>query len=350
MRKNNRIYYLDILRVIACLSVVLNHSSAIYVDRGIGSVNFWIAGILDGFVRIGVPMFVMISGALMLDRNYEYTPKKLKKRVVKMAVFFVCWSVIYCLIYGIAYPLIIEHRPVDFAGVVDSLIIGHYHLWFIYLIIGLYLIVPLLRLWVTDENKKYVEYFLLLSFVFAFIIPQIISITGNYTNALDSVNYVMEKNLQLRYVGGYTSFFILGWYFHNYEIKNKKAVYILGIAGLLVTVFGTYILSRTTGRTVKMYDNLSLNVLFQTVAVFVFVKDRFMNAEPPNRAVSSVAKYSLGIYATHALFIALMYKVLDKAGIDFALITIPVVFTATLALGYLSSYILSRIPGFRKIV
>lgn len=76
LRSKNRIFYLDILRVIACLSVIMIHSSAEYVTNDIGSFNFWIGNLFDSLTRIGVPIFVMISGALMLDKNYQYETKK----------------------------------------------------------------------------------------------------------------------------------------------------------------------------------------------------------------------------------------------------------------------------------
>ena len=77
----NRIYYLDILRVIACLFVILIHSSAQYVIENVGSLNFWTGNIIDGLSRVAVPIFVMISGALLLDKNYNYTEKKLIKHI-----------------------------------------------------------------------------------------------------------------------------------------------------------------------------------------------------------------------------------------------------------------------------
>ena len=77
----NRIYYLDILRVIACLCVILIHSSSQYVVKEVGSLNFWTGNIIDGFSRVAVPIFVMISGALLLNKNYNYTEKKLIKHI-----------------------------------------------------------------------------------------------------------------------------------------------------------------------------------------------------------------------------------------------------------------------------
>ena len=61
MTKSNRIVYLDVLRVIACFSVIMVHSCAQYFVKDIGSFNFWVGNIFDGLARIGVPLFIMIE-------------------------------------------------------------------------------------------------------------------------------------------------------------------------------------------------------------------------------------------------------------------------------------------------
>ena len=79
-RSSRRIYYLDVLRVVACMAVVMIHASAPYLGKDIGSFNFWVGNVLDSLSRVAVPLFVMISGALMLDEKYVYTAEKLKKK------------------------------------------------------------------------------------------------------------------------------------------------------------------------------------------------------------------------------------------------------------------------------
>ena len=348
MTKSNRIVYMDVLRVIACFSVIMIHSSARYVVKDIGSFNFWVGNIFDGLARIGVPLFIMISGALMLDKNYQFSTQKIIKHIIRMIVFFVFWSALYC-IFNIVGSIIIEHESIDITKIIVSLIKGHYHLWFVYLIIGLYLIVPLLRLWVNDTNKKYVEYFIILSIIFTYIIPQIISIGSNYSNLFEHINDIIERKLSLKYVGGFTTYFILGWYINNYELNNKRIIYILGLFGVLITIMGTYILSNTTGKALQMYGNLYINVLFQTVAVFVIIKDKFKNMHT-NNIINSISKYSLGIYAIHALIVTIMYRIIEKVNIDFALINIPVVFIVSVVFSYLISFILSKIPVLKKVV
>ncbi len=107
MENNKRIYFLDVLRVISCLAVIMIHASAEYVVRDIGTINFWIGNIFDGISAIAVPIFIMISGTLLLDEKYLYTKKKLIKHISKMILFFVFWSLVYCIIYKIIWPIFI---------------------------------------------------------------------------------------------------------------------------------------------------------------------------------------------------------------------------------------------------
>lgn len=347
-----RIYYLDILRVIACLSVIMIHSSGPYVVEEVGTFNFWVGNILDGLARIGVPIFVMISGSLMLNQNYNFTKSKIIKHIKKMIIFFCFWSVIYCVVFNIVVPLLLKHEPISIIKILGSLIKGHYHLWFIYLIIGLYLIVPLLRLWVNDKNKKYVEYFIILAIIFSYLIPRIIDIGSNYSNIFEHLNEIVEKNLSLKYVGGYTAYFILGWYINNYDLKHKKLVYTLGIIGVFMTVIGTYILFATSGEYISaMYSGLSINVLFQSIAVFYIIKNRFINVtNDNNKIINSISKNSLGIYAIHVSIVTIMYYILGYIGINYAIVNIPIIFIISFLCAWICSYVLSKIPFLRKFV
>ena len=339
--QKKRIYYLDILRVIACLAVIMIHSSCDYVMYKTTNFNFWVGNIFDSFARLGVPLFVMISGALLLDEKYDYSKEKLLKHIKKMILFFVFWSFVYCLLFNIIGQLFLLEKDFNVYRIINAFVQGYYHLWYIYLIIGLYLILPLLRLWVNDKNKKYVEYFIILSLIFNFLIPQIIIIGNCYGSALVGINDILCSKLCLQYVGGFTTYFILGWYINNYEIKHKKLIYILGIISILISIFGTYILD------LEFYGNLSLHVLLYTAAVFLFVKNI---KTKENKLILFISKYSLGIYAIHAIFIYVANKVLLKINFTNALINIPIVFVVTLVASTIGAYIISKIPFFKKFV
>ncbi|MBR2661951.1 MAG: acyltransferase family protein [Clostridia bacterium] len=170
--ERSRIIYFDVLRIMAIFFVVVLHVSAEnWYDTDINSFEWRMMNLFDGISRWGVPIFVMISGALFLDRNI--TMKQLYgKYILRLALSFVVWSFGYAVVW---YAM---GKDRSIASFVSSFIKGHYHLWFIYMIIGLYIITPMLNRIVSDE--KLLRYFLILSFVFAIVIPEIISIITTF--------------------------------------------------------------------------------------------------------------------------------------------------------------------------
>ena len=114
---------------------------------------------------------------------------------------------------------------------------------------------------------------------------------------------------------------------------------------------GTYILSATTGKAIQIFDNLSLNVLAQSVAIFVFVKAKFLDFKnKENRIINSIAKHSLGIYVIHAAFITIMNEFLKIKGVENAAVKIPIVFIVTFIGSYVISIVFKKLPILKKLV
>lgn len=349
MLKCKRIYYIDLLRTIACLSVVMIHVSASYVIKDFGTINFWIGNIFDSISRIGVPLFVMISGCLMLDEKYDLNKEKLVKHIKKLLKFFVFWSFFYCIVYQIHISVIMNVKEINFFEIVKRFFIGHYHLWYIYMIIGLYLISPILRLFVNKENVKYIRYFIVLSVIFNFIIPQIIYIGSYYTNWFEILNEMLEY-INVKFVGGFTTYFILGWYLNNYQIEKKKVLYICGIISFILIVIMTGILSITQNNAIQMYGNTTITVLMYSVMVFYFIKEKFKVNNKEYDIINNISNYSLGIYAIHPFVIKIMYMFTEIIKCDIAIINIPIIFCITVLISYIGTYILSKIPILKTIV
>lgn len=344
---SNRIYYLDILRVMACIAVIVTHASFIYVMADFGSFNFIVGNIADSLSRIGVPLFVMISGSLLLDKDYVNNNQKQLNRIIKMIMFFLFWSSIYLLLFDVYLPLK-QGNGISISKLINSFIIGHYHLWYIYMIVGLYLIVPLLRLWVNYENITYIKYFILLAFTFAFFIPQVINIGMYFSDKIDTFQIVLNYT-NLSYVGGYTLYFILGWYLRNYEIKYKHLLYFFGILSIIFEIFMTHFLSVTFNQPIQLYDNLSVNVLFQSVMVFVFVKSKYQNYDKrESYFIRTISKYSLGIYAIHAGIIDLIIRYCDFCKKINVIFTIVFMILSALLGSLLISMIMSKVKPIKK--
>ena len=346
----NRLFYFDILRAAACLCVVMIHVSAQYVLKEVGSLEFWIGNLFDSMSRAGVPLFVMISGALMLDEDYTFTKEKWFRHIIKMFLFFVFWSIVYSLVYQICIPFI-KDEEINVFSIVRSLLKGHYHLWFVPMIIGLYLMVPLLRLWIKRQNKQYVEYFLILSFIFSFLIPQSIDLLVCINSKFKFLYEVIE-NLHIKYTSGFTSYFILGWYLHNYELTHKKLLYSLGFAGVCISFLGTYgVFAYAHSSELIFYSNFSVNVLLHSIAIFVFAKSTYGNVQYSSTflhmATSLIIRNSLGVYAVHAIVLTVVSPLLSQIHV---LIAVPSIFVVCTIISLIISLVINKIPFFRKFV
>ena len=344
-----RKFHLDLLRAIACLSVVMIHVSAEYVVRGSAGADFWLGNLLDSLSRAGVPLFVMISGALMLDENYEFTKKKWLGHVGRMTAFYAVWSTVYCFIFRIL-PLLQRGEKVRLPGTITQILSGHYHLWFVPMIIGVYLVLPLLRLWVKEKNVRYVEYFLGVSAVFGFVVPQVMAIVTDQFKVYKSVQTLWD-NFNLGQTAGYTVYFVLGWYL-NRGVKHWKLISALGVLGFAMTFAGTgwaTVILEMNGY--PFYENFTVNVLVYSCAIFVFCRHRYEQPKKPGgmmqKAVRGLGRCSLGVYAVHVYVIS---ELMPRLGGLHIAAGAPLIFVLTMVLSALLSVILGKIPLVKKIV
>lgn len=333
-----RLLHLDLIRTIACLSVVMIHVSAEFVIRGTTGPDFLLGNLLDSLSRAGVPLFVMISGALMLDEGYVFTKKKWLSHIGRMTVFYIVWSVIYGLLNG------------GLGAAFSNIFSCFYHLWYIPMIIGLYLLVPLMRLWVKEENIRFVEYFLLLSLVFAFLLPQIAGLLAHVPGAINPFQSLAE-HMNLQYVAGYTAYFILGWYL-NRGIRRTGLICTLGIIGICITYAGTHFAAiNLNADNYPFYENFTLNVLMHSASIFVLCRSLFGPERPSGKFLRKLtgwfSQYSLGIYAVHIFFISRLTPMLGHLHIAAAL---PLIFILTFVVSAFTSMILKKIPILKKII
>ncbi len=353
LNTSGRIYDLDVLRALACCAVVMIHASAQYASNDVGTLNFFIGNFWDSLSRFAVPVFVMISGALLLGEDHIYSAEKNKRRILRMVRFFVFWSLVYCVGFQMVLP-VLKHEPFDLPLFLRSFFSGSFHLWFCYMIVGLYLILPLLRLWVKRENVRQVRYFILLAFLFSAVLPlaagcgaKLPGLPGQLFGSMKS----SLSNLGLEYVGGYTAFFLLGWYLRFYEVKRKKLLYAAGIAATVILYAAICAGSLYYSDFFNLYKNETMFVFLQAAAVFVFVKDRCRRSERmPSQFVASVSRCSLGIYAMHVAVLTFMSRPVRWLSITNAALAIPFLFVTTFGVSWALSALLGRMRWTRPFV
>ena len=187
---------LDITRIIAVLAVISLHISADFVtEYDVFSKEFMVGAFFDSISRIGVPLFVMISGSLMLDENKNITIKSIfSKNIKTLFGLLIFWSVLYCVLYNIALPLIIG-EPLNVSDIITSLTEGHYHIWYLYMIIGLYLATPFFRAFVKKENKQTVLLFIIIALVTQFTLPMLNGMTLIWEDMAYLTNFINQFDL-----------------------------------------------------------------------------------------------------------------------------------------------------------
>lgn len=353
MQTYNRIYYLDILKFVAILAVILVHVSAPYAIQEINSLNYWVGHSVDSMFRFGTLVFVMITGALLLDDQYTFSFKKNWFHILRFFICFVVWSLLYVTIYEIIVPAIKGLVIISFDNFVRYFFKGHLHLWYLVMAIGLYLIIPLLRLWVKKENKKYVEYFLILAIVFCSFLPMLLDILNLFKIDLYNINKFLDY-ASISYVIGYVPFLVLGWYLHNYNIKKEIIIHIFAILSLVITIAGSWFISTELNRHVLLYSGTYITIGLMSTSVFLIGKRCFADRSPKTKwwswNISFIAKHSLGFYASHVGFCYMFSRIIERNWTDNALIVIPICFIGGFVLSYLLTLLLSFIPYIKKIV
>ena len=164
----------DLIRTLAIFLVVLLHSSLMTLQLFPSSSPYWwAASVYKSIALPCVPLFIMLSGALLLQPAKVNEPTRvfLKKRLSRVGLAFAFWTAIYTI-----WSFYISNTPITLANVGQSISFdlfsgAYYHFWFIYLIVGLYLITPILRVVIAYGGDKMIRYLILVWFVGVGIVP-----------------------------------------------------------------------------------------------------------------------------------------------------------------------------------
>lgn len=337
----------DCLRIMAAFAVMILHIAAQnWHVSDVRTFEWNVFNCYDGMVRWAVPVFTMISGALFLSKNQSMV-QIYRKNILRIAAAFAFWSVIY------AWKGYME-SPCGWKMVIKQIIRGHYHMWFLYMIAGLYMIVPFLRKIV--ESLELTKYFLGLSLMFSFVLPQIIDVVSlkseGIAKEVDGVLTVMN----LHFTMGYVFYFVYGYYLNNIVIQKKVKwiVYLLGICGFTVTVLASAVVSIVEREPIQIfYSNFTVNVMLESTMIFVFaINNLNINSSARiNETIRRLSKYSFGAYLVHPIVIDLLKDVIGFHTLSYnPLISVPVLGAIVAIISFAVSWMINCIPILNKYV
>ncbi len=315
-----RIFYFDALRTLAIISVIIIHvfSRTQYICIGpyapIHSLNWLIGAFIDNFFRIGVDLFLMLSGALLLGRVWDIK-SFLGKRIPRIVLPFVFWGLILTFLL-----ILIEFLCPSFIHLINSFSIETIltflfdtfsaksvftPYWYFWMILGVYLIMPVFNKWLLHSDLKEVEYFLVF-----WLITCLFDFTLN-----------MEFPIKLTYFTSPIGLVVLGYYLRYTKRKIFTNLYvpiILIISAAMLQLIFSYFLS--TNNTIYNFEGYSILMAFEIIGIFLL----FRNVEEKKVLTSipiqlknlfkkfciSIAKYSYGIYLIHNVILFLLIAML----------------------------------------
>ncbi|MBP3784906.1 MAG: acyltransferase family protein [Butyrivibrio sp.] len=346
--EKKREYYLDIARVVSMFGVIMVHTGAISWYSAPFEIYPWgVLNIFDLLGRFSVPVFLMISGYLFLNPKREVRAFDIfTKYLPRLLCAYMFWSFLYAVITSGLFT----SRSLS-GGVLEKLlhdtVVGHYHMWYIFTIAGLYIITPAIRPIATD--RKALGYFLLVSFVLTYVIPtlQLIPAVSEYTAPITS-------RFELRSISGYVFYYIAGYYFATQDltIKTRKMIYAVGILSVLAMYFTvTTIIIRQQYPTLVYHDYSNAGMPLFGIAVFVFLRYRFQSVNPDTRimrVVVRLSKMNLGIYLVHDFGLILFKKAGLSPVMGTPFIMVPLLAILDFAISAFVVYVVSHIPVLKK--
>ena len=334
--ESDRILWADWIKVFAVIAVAIIHVCGSYLEEDLlFSFNWYVAIIFESFCRYAVVFFVMISGFLILRKPEPITnvPRRFKRIVVP----FVFWM----FVYAVFYYFLVDKNPLNIVGFITYFINGFLDptsvcllFWFVYMILGLYILAPILSKWIQNAKTFEIEYFLII-----WAIVMMIHFSGIHTIIYD----------YLRYFSGAVGYFVLGYYLtikDSKYLRSRKFGFLLFIIGSLIGIIGSIVVPMYTGAQTFMFmsvGDITPNACLQAIGLFIIIKNTNFNklSDRTNSLAVLISLESYGFYLSHLLVIGVLKKLSIFSIENNALITIPifaiVVFIATNMMIYIMS-------------
>ena len=349
--------YVDLIRTIAIVGVILLHASGSWVItvqqmnqmNQLEIIRWSVVDIYQSMARIGLPLFVMLTGALLLQpaKTNESLSDFFKKRWARIGLPWIFWGAAY-----FAWDFLVIHIPFTSSAIIMGILGGPYtQFWYLYVLLGLYLLTPIFRIFIAHADQTIIKYFVILWFLGVAIIPVF---------SLLSTTYQLNSNVFT--ITGYVGYFVLGVYLLTVQIR-RSTLSIFMILGIALTAFGTYVLAATVGGT-EMYffqGYFSPTLILASVMVFLLL----LTIQPPsvqkethpsrgNKLIKVISQNTLPIFLFHVMIL----ESLERGYFGFAIngntlnpiIEVPLMTVIVLFVSLAIILLLKKVPYLKKLI
>lgn len=342
-----RVVYLDILNIIAIISVVALHCNAIV--HGNPMNRAWNTSlIVKCLCYFAVPLFFMISGSNLMKYREKYDTKTFyKKRVIKVLIPFLFWAT-FMFIWKIFITKTISLESVNSITEIINAFFSNKEestYYFMFEILGVYMIMPLLSLLAKKEYHKTLWFIVILFFVFNGLIPNFLLIAD--------IKWYNGLGLP---ISGYMMYAILGYLLSNTDLskKQKNMIFIGAVLGLIYRYTLTFIWSKEAGYVVKtIWGYSSWHCILLASSIFILIKNlKINNKIEKNKTlmqwITKISSCSFGIFLIHLIvkYYIVLFLQINTASWVFRTFGIVAVYIVSLII----VLILKKVPIIKRIV
>lgn len=375
VKEQEHIGWVDILRILACFLVVLAHCCDPFVGRSDANPAEFLSGAYWGsFVRCSVPLFVMISGVVLLPVKIDmgsFYSRRMKRILIPLVV----WSLVTPFLFW-AYLAVAPATPspnIDMAQHTFSMafrnalsFVFNFNyattpLWYLYMLVGVYLFIPIIGAWLKTAQQKDIRMFLWIWGVsmclpYLQMLAPALGYTGNFGNM--GLLGICDWNPygSLYYFSGFLGYIVLAHYLVRFPLNWSWGLTLLVaiplfIVGYAITSLGFVLTQKYfPGNYAKLeivWYFSGINVFMMTFAIFILIQKIRVASSP---LISKIASLTFGIYLCHFLLV--------QAGYDFVYnliplppyFQIPVIAVLAFSASLLVVWLLSKNRWTRKII
>lgn len=376
MEKKGNIGWVDLLRIIACFLVVFSHCCDPFIAQFSADPESFFTGVFTGsFVRACVPLFIMMTGVLLFPVRIAGIREFYKKRIGRIVVPLIFWSIALPVLFftylnyitpATQNPCIApDTHTLDYTINKLYTFIFNFNydttpLWYLYMLVGLYLVIPILSVWLQQAAQRDIKLFLYIwgiSLVLPYVkmAAPLLGYTGNYGNY--GILGICDWNDYgtFYYFSGFIGYLVLAYYLVKYPLdwswKRTLSITIpTFLTGYSITSFG-YILTQKyfPGN----YANLEIvwyfagiNVFMMTFPVFVIIQKLKIAS---SARLSRLASLTFGIYLCHFIFVQAAYDVFNIHSLP-SIVRIICMACSSFFISYLLVWIMDRSGLTRRFI
>ncbi|MCL1632937.1 acyltransferase family protein [Sporolactobacillus sp. CPB3-1] len=340
--------YIDFIRIIAIYFVVINHTNWLFSRFNELSIYTWSASAGIYFTaKVGVPLFIMITGALTLGKIQNY--KKILRKIYKTIFIIIIWSIIYRIFYYRSFIGINDFIPF-IKDVIKQPVATH--LWYLYMLVGLYIMIPFTQKMINRFKNADFYMYLVIWLIYSCLLP--------FLRVFRDIQYSPYFNIPLFY--GYVGYLVLGYFLDNIEINRKIIIsswfaFLIGVTSMVAITYHFSILNHKASYILD--NNIVFPVVMMSAALYILIKHQFLmfyrvsSNSKFNNILIDISKKTFGIYLIHFMLVdifrgSIIFNFFKYTVTPLLGLLIYDIFLFVVA--YILVFIIGKIPYIQKIV